>query len=701
MTLKQKLTRISLILFIALVIAVFVEILFSAFTRFKEPDVYEHRVFSDSEFQTIEVMNEDDSYITLANNAYFGIDNIRLIKVQSVDIYLIRAPEDRTEAVLRFTGIRDGVHGTFTTGLKKIENGVFRAVLDTDSVEMIHIYPTELNQTNISFSGIEVNKSVVYKGFSVYRIFLWAALAKALYQITLVVLRYKRDKKITVTWTSVYFVLLAVIAVFTYISCSLFSTAKQMGYILIPLSQAAFSLFYLFIYLIVKRIAQLHQKIFLLFIASGIAFTFATAPLQVPDEGNHFARCYAISMGSFTFDGNTRYPAEVERLYSSFTENIKMYETYQNEPSALQRMMDYLNRDAQENYNQIEAKVQSNSQLLVPYLPAALTIAITRVFTSNALVALYIARLTNVFIVAFSVLFALKTAVRNKVAIILTSLFPLTVFMASSASYDAMVIAALIIYLGLISKDYIEFRDFICLAASFSVIVLIKPLYLPLALLVLSIPKKCFSPKMNIYVMFSTVLIVGIVFWQLTLLYARLFSSNITPSQVLTGVDKSAQVMYILKNPLRFLTVVLVDGFRSLFYIGEYGLFGHLDVTARLTSIIAPIQIVLCSGISYGVSKDLRRKNTLFLFCLLILMYIVTAAGFYVVDSSLGGSTILGIQARYFIPSIFIASGIVSNLFTEHIRLSSAKKAVFVALYSSFAVSIIAAVEVFTGYYIV
>ncbi|MCL1830040.1 MAG: DUF2142 domain-containing protein [Oscillospiraceae bacterium] len=699
---KQKLIRILLTVIIAMAIAVLVEILFSTIKRSKQPEQYEMRYFADGDFLAVEYLAEQNRYLSLANDSYFEIENIGGIAAQSIDIYLTRPEQDCSEMVLRFDGISRGVIGSFTVGMKPVDENTYRAIADFDAIYGIRIYPTEVTSTLIIFSGIEINRVTTYVEFSCFRVLLWLSLLLTLRQLLMSAVSYRKNREWDISWQSIYIVTLSVVALFAFVSQTIYSTPRLIGDILIPISMLCFSAVYGFIYIMVKRIRQTHTRAFLLFLVAGIAFTFASAPLQVPDEANHFARCYTISTGSLRFSGDFEFPDEVTALYDNFTENLKMYELYHAQPTATQRMQSYLSKGSYRAEDSDRAQPYSNALLILPYLPAAVAIAVVSLFTKSALAALYAARLINVVMVSFAVGYALKNAVRNHIAIMLTAFFPLSVFMAASTSYDAMLIASFLVFIGIISKEEIVKTDILLLVAAFAIIVQIKPLYLPLALLLFTIPQNSLKPKANIYAIFGLMLVVGVAVWQLSLLYARSFSHNIIPSHILIGVDKSAQIGYILKNPLRFLMVVFVDGFRSSFYISEYGLFGHLDLATQLTSILTPIQLVLCSSLSYShqTEKDKRRKNTVFLLILFLLMYIVTAAGFYVVDSSLGGSTILGIQARYFIPSIFIASLTLSNLSREIIRANSTRRTVSFTLFSSFFLAIVAACEVFAGYYL-
>ena len=50
----------------------------------------------------------------------------------------------------------------------------------------------------------------------------------------------------------------------------------------------------------------------------GLLFAFANAPLQTPDETDHYLRTYAISLGRLDFDATRGYPADVSALLTAF-----------------------------------------------------------------------------------------------------------------------------------------------------------------------------------------------------------------------------------------------------------------------------------------------------------------------------------------------------------------------------------------------
>ncbi len=87
-----------------------------------------------------------------------------------------------------------------------------------------------------------------------------------------------------------------------------------------------FSLTSIGIYLIVKYAKkQIHVAGFFLIMLCGSLYAFATTPLQVPDEENHFLRTYALASGEFTFDPARDYPYDVDVLFEMFDPLFNYY----------------------------------------------------------------------------------------------------------------------------------------------------------------------------------------------------------------------------------------------------------------------------------------------------------------------------------------------------------------------------------------
>ena len=699
---KKKAIVLFLLVAALLFAATALEWLFSVLTQ-KNPEHFPQLNFDTSSFVPIEFEPDDtgnNHFVTLANDAHFVLEIPGGIRAESIDIFMRRDENDPSEMVVYFTGESRGVYGTFVAGIKPTEEGGFRATARFDRIDRLDVYPTEITGTQIEFFGIETNRITEFRAFSVFRIPLWTFLLLSLPVLFSIIRKVAKKQKQTALWGKCYVLFSSAIALFALVIVGMYSFAQNLGPILIPISLILFTVFYLFLWMVVVKIRQQHKKVFFLFLFAASVFAFATAPLQVPDEGIYFTRSYAIASGSFGFDGKYEYPDDVEWLYHFFPGELGKRIDAGNE-NALGRLKSFLQEQSQPFTG--EHVAFSNAPLTLPYLPSAIGIFLVRLFGGNALLALFAGRLMNVLMTALAAAFGFKKAVHHKTALLVIIFFPLTLFMAASFSYDAMLLSSLFIFIGILCSETIRPNDFALLAAAFAVMVMIKPPYITLAIMIFAVSKESFffkRLKQGNLIVFFILIGAGVALWQLSLLHARLFSQNVIPAPVLLRTDRTAQLQYVLKNPISFLTLAVIDGFRKNFYLGEFGLFGHLDLAAPLTTLLIIPAVVTATALSSG-EKKLHRDKRGILVILIIALYFVISLAFYIVDSVVGSSTILGIQARYFIPSVYLASALGSFAFSCYLRpKNGAESGQIFTLYMLFSVALTAAIETIFGYYL-
>ena len=189
------------------------------------------------------------------------------------------------------------------------------------------------------------------------------------------------------------------------------------------------------------------------------------------------------------------------------------------------------------------------------------------------------------------------------------------------------------------------------------------------------------------------------------MLYAALLS-NVPPTIYPAGVNIAAQARYILANPLRYLLTAAVDGYQNLFYWNASGLFGWLDADARLTDLLVPVLFLACCGL-YGGDAAGRKKGDLWLSAgLSLLLYGLVVTGFYCTWSTLGSTSILGVQARYFLPAVPLVFLLVSSACGRAVRFTApagAKDAAAardaLCIFLCFGAAVLAAAELSLVYY--
>ncbi len=621
-------------------------------------------------------------YYMLANNSYFLLQNLGGIPVQTIDIRLSRNNADNTETVLYYKGVQSGVYGEFPVAMQKTAEGVYSATLNAASVDSIRIHPTEQVRTTIRFDGITVNPSITQNTFSVSRVLLWGFLLSCLYILFqfclffLAVLRKRKHKSPMRLqpadlsgWTAVYCIGGAVLLLVAFQATRMFTGASGAEHVLLPMVFVIFSVFYLLVWLLVKRIAKTELKVLVVVAALGTLFAFANAPLQTPDEFTHFMRAYTVSRGQFVFDYHYAYPDDVQRLASTFSAELNDQIQNQNASGVPQKIAEYM---ATADLPYSGRTYNTSIQIIVPYLPAAIGIAIARLFGANALIALYAARLCNVAVLALCAWLAVKWAARYRGALIAMILLPMTLYMGASTSYDSMFLACIILFFGLLFKEEVFTRDILLLCGVFGIILAIKPLYLPLVLLLFLIPKENLRTKLPRWSGAALVAAAGLVIYAAGYFYAVLFARDIPPVGNPSGADVGAQIQFILSNPLRYLMVFAVDAYSKVLYLTQYGQFGWLDVDAAWTGFLTPLVLVIVGALYADLSRAYKKSDKWIHLLTTVLVYGAVVTGFYATWSTLGSTSILGVQARYFIPVLPCCVALLSQCMSPVVRFRSA-----------------------------
>ncbi len=662
---RSFLKRVTAIL-VVVAISFAAEFAFVAAGRANDSTGYQKTIFTASFFDSWEFSPlGDDKYFALANNSYFYKDNIGGRPAQNIDVYFSRSMSDKTETVIYFSGVKDGIEGEFVAPLVQKVDGVYTAALDVSSLDSIRIYPTESVRTEITFSGAMLNPSVASEKFSPGRLITIAMSIFALVSAAVLVAGKLKKKVYISVWGALYTILCAAVVLVVFQATRMFSAVNGKQDMLVPLAFGIFSLFYLFLWLIIKRFVKLETKLAAIVFIVGTIFALASAPLQAPDEHTHFLRAFSISEGRLSFYYSETFPDDVELLCEVFPGEFYNVVQDAGVSSVSARISEYFSRVSSE---MSPAKVHTSIQLVFPYLPSALGIAAARIFSANALICMYVARIFNVALFALCAFYALKWAKRYRGMIVLISLLPLSLFMVASTSYDSMMLSAVVLFFGIIFKGETRFRDLILLALTFGIIVSIKPLYVPLAFAVFAMPSETTGGGKRRAGVFAFILSTGVLFYAGSLLYASLFARGISPSSIPDGVNLNAQILYVIKNPLRYLIVMFVDGYMRGFYLDTFGLLGWLDVMCVLTNLLTPVIMIVVAGMYSDDSKLQKRSDPWIFAGIALATYGIVVTGFYATWSTLGSTSITGVQPRYFLPIVPLMCAILSRLMSGIMR---------------------------------
>ena len=384
--------------------------------------------------------------------------------------------------------------------------------------------------------------------------------------------------------------------------------------------------------LALRRVRDFAKKGAACILLCGVLFAFANPPMQTPDETDHYLRTYAISMGRFDFDAQRGYPEDVDELVAAFPGAwVNAHtsaglgtdpDTHAEQPfnSAGYALKQYGKdgrvesiRDSFEQYfnylyrDSVPQRVtEPVSFLILPFLPGALGMALARLFGLGALGCLYGGRLVNLLAYTALCYAALRSAHKCRPAFLCIMLMPMSLYMGASLSYDATLLGCYYVMLALLTRD--EWNDktalFYALACVFANGT--KP-YINLLWVVLPFVVRRSEWKVRFSrAVYAVLTAAGALALTLGVeQYGTLLRHNYgaIARQGGTTVNGGAQLLFVLKNPLRYIAVLLGTLYENDGFLGQLGLFGWKDMPIAFISITAP-PVLLAAAIAVPLVTD-------------------------------------------------------------------------------------------------
>ena len=476
---------------------------------------------------------------------------------------------------------------------------------------------------------------------------------------------------------------------------------------------------------------------------AGLLFCFADPPMQVPDETSHFLRSWRISEGCFVFDAENTYPEDVSRLMQAFPGAWVTAHTSQGvhkaEPGKPAPDTDpvtpseadpdiYTTGEGWAAYNTggyglkqygetgpvqsikdgfalyasgaPAATVKDPMNFAVfPYLPAALGIFLARVVGFGALGCFYAGRVANLLVYTLLCYAALKRLGRVRPVFLTLMLLPISLVMAASYNYDAIVLGCCYLLGTFFFQKSWENKDAAVFCAAFLVLNTIKPWINLLWLGVLLFAdrkqwKARLRPWQLALACFAGAVAVScFVGW-----YGSAFRYNYGTigRQLGDTVNQLGQLKCILSNPLRYIAVLVGTLYENDFYLGQLGVFGAMDLPLTVVNLLSPLVLLL--GAVLAVPKKQKRSPWhgvgLFVWGLVYLAGSMTAM--YITWTPVGMVRVVGFQARYLLPTFLVWAAAGSQALGSALTLrTSPDKAEHAALYISGGLALLAAILLF------
>ncbi len=386
----------------------------------------------------------------------------------------------------------------------------------------------------------------------------------------------------------------------------------------------------------------------------GGSMVFVTPPFDAPEEPQHFHRSYQCSQGTIwaTRNGQTSggdMPLSLRRVHG-------------------------LSIGAPRNENELQVSVHDIKEALalpldpqahdfvgfpvtsryspVCYLPSAAAIAIGRCARLTALRELYIGRAGTLTGYLLLVIAAIWLTPVQKWTMALVALMPTSIFLAASLSADALSIAVSLLAISMILRAALQRgiagpRGLCGLGAVLAALALVKPGYVLISFLFLSVPAERFSSRAACWRVRAMMIGMPLALSAAWVLSIRDLNLPLRP-----GVNMHAQAQWMFEHPGEYLKL-LVGGLARLDVYGRaIATLGWGTIFLRTPLYWIYWAALLATALLDGGRQPRRFPLSLRLGSAAVHLLVMSAIATltYLAWDSIGAGEIEGVQSRYLVP---------------------------------------------------
>jgi len=400
-------------------------------------------------------------------------------------------------------------------------------------------------------------------------------------------------------------------------------------------------------------------------LACGLAFVFGTPPFQAPDETSHFYRAYAVSEGNLSARRGEEgfgavLPASLQELGSDLKGDLPFHPERKIRTEKIFQALQVPLEPERRRFTDYRT-----SALFAPvsYVPQAAGILVARWLGAPALGLLYAARLANLLAATVLIAIALRRLPSYSWLFTMVALTPMALFLRASASADGLSTAAAFLAAGTVARlawgeeEQGGWQDVAVLTACSAALCLSKPVYLPLAALVLLIPAARLPGGRRGMVLLLHGAITAAAF-TLAMATAAAVDVSIRPD---APTDPERQISDALADPLRVAGILAEDYLRqgSRYVAQIVGQLGWLDVNLPKPLLWGYVFVLgLLTVLDARREVAVRPWQRALLVLIALSTMALISASQYASWTPYGADHVEGIQGRYFLSLVPAAAWI-------------------------------------------
>ena len=431
---------------------------------------------------------------------------------------------------------------------------------------------------------------------------------------------------------------------------------------------------FVFAYFILLKKVEFHWCYMMVALVLGMLFMFIIPPYAVPDEQGHISSSLYLSdkwLGWESQDPISPWVARVTEIKNGFNPYLSR-DVYNN----------YLNKLAQplsEEGMVIEDQYEGLPSPYALYFIPSLGITLGRLLALNGTATLLLGRIANLIFFVMMATYAIKKIPFGKMVIAGVCLLPITLQQVSSYSYDNPVMAAAMVATALgirwcYSDEKTHKNELILYLLSSFILLIGKGgaysflIFLPFIYRMSKDKLKTIWEKYKLQtIAFMMVSLFIILRNQITAIFGSLLPQQevvvdgaveTTGNIIVWAGAEGYTVGYLLQNPVQLIKILI----ETAITYGDWCLgtmlgssLGWLNMTMPWFLIIACLIILLLATIKpEGEKGELTIVDKLIAIAVAVVSSGICAAGMLILWTPKGSQTILGLQGRYFLPTIAV-----------------------------------------------
>lgn len=425
-----------------------------------------------------------------------------------------------------------------------------------------------------------------------------------------------------------------------------------------------------------KSLRKIEWYFFSFTLAFGmLIIVFAQPIYNAWDEEVHFQNVYSIASGK-----TVEWSEATRDIINKSVVNCNTKAEF----AELRQLMD---QRGNENLHMETKETAVVSYSFLAYIPMAIFVKIGMLLNLPFSKLYMLGKIGNLLFYAFIMFWAIRLAKTKKIFLLFIAMAPTSIYLAASYTYDAVVFACVtlgsILWCNEMFYSQKKFRAANVVAAImlFSVGCLSKAVYIPLILVMLLLPQvQKMRKKYKVLFCVGILTILGLVLMTFVLpVFSNTIAGNVSFGGDTRGGDTSVvrQLTSMLEHPWASIKLVVtnilqLDNFRNLgdpsssnYFVGNlmflnWGALGILS--HKWAMLLVPVLFIT---LLYREKKEdsfcYISWYKIFIALIIMITIVLIWVALYLSFTPVGEEAIAGVQARYYLPLLYMTALLVTN----------------------------------------